>query len=231
MVAIPTYPRTGGLIETFHINEGGPAYTTENWIVMTSEIRNSEMFLYFSVLTAVSQSQLRVLGVVPAVRVESGEVQPEGGPEPHGVSGVVPHLSPAQGVDQDGQTPPVVHHEAQHLGQELSGCPHLKTAHWVRTPGPCVEVRHPAVVQPGQDIAGDSVADDRHVAGHHLHDDGVTQGQGLRRLLEVLLGPVDVEMILLDDLMAGLDIAAVIHPICTLHTARDEEDSQHVESG
>ena len=97
---------------------------------------SSDMFILFPessrllVLATVSQPQLRVLRVVSPVRVESGEVQSEGGPEPHGVSGVVPHLSPTQGVDQDGQTPSVVHHEAQHLGQELSGCPLGGSENW-----------------------------------------------------------------------------------------------------
>ena len=192
------------------------------------------MFLLFpeaSVLTAVAKPQLGVLRVVTTVRVELGEVQTVGGAEPHGVTGVVPHLGPAQGVDQDGETAPLVHHEGQHVGEELSGCPDLKTPHWMRSHGLGVEVRHLAVLQPGEDIAGHPVADDGHVAGRHLQDDGVSQGQGFGLLLLVLLSPVSVEMELLDDLMAGLDIAAVIHPICTLQTACEKEDSQHVETG
>ena len=114
-------------------------------------------------------------------------------------------------------------------GDDLPGCPNLKTANRVRSDWFGVEMRNSGVVQPGKDLAVDPVAHHSHVPRHHLQDDLVPEEQGLRLLLLVVLGPVGMEMKLLDNLVSGLDVSSVIHQSISI-TASDgdkKEESQH----
>ena len=64
---------------------------------MHLEVQNTKV-IYFTaswlncISFAVSQSQLRILRIIATVRDENGDVEGEGGAQPHGVSRVVPHL-------------------------------------------------------------------------------------------------------------------------------------------
>ena len=117
------------------------------------------------------------------------------------------------------------------IRQDLPGSPNLKTANRVRSDWFGVEMRNSGVVQPGKDLAVDPVAHHSHVPRHHLQDDLVPEDQGLRLLLLVVLGPVGMEMKLLDNLVSGLDVSSVIHQsipkLCTASDGDKKEESQH----
>ena len=115
------------------------------------------------------------------------------------------------------------------IRQDLPGSPNLKTANRVRSDWFGVEMRNFGVVQPGKDLAVDPVAHRSHVPRHHLQDDLVPEDQGLRLLLLVVLGPVGMEMKLLDNLVSRLDVSPVTHQSISI-TASDgdkKEESQH----
>ena len=117
------------------------------------------------------------------------------------------------------------------IRHDLPGSPNLKTANRVRSDWFGVEMRNFGVVQPGKDLAVDPVAHHRHVPRHHLQDDLVPEDQGLLLLLLVVLGPVGMEMKLLDNLVSGLDVSSVIHQsipkLCTASDGDKKEESQH----
>ena len=138
----------------------------------------------------------------------------------------MPHLCPAQGVDQNRKASSVVHHEGHHVRQELQGCPNLKTPNRVRSDWFDVEVRYFGIVQARENLAVDSVTDHSHVPCHHLQDDLVSEGEGLCLLLLVMLGPVGMEVKLLDDLVAWLDVSTVIHCFSQFYTAGDDEENE-----
>ena len=61
-----------------------------------------------------------------------------------------------------------------------------------------VKARNLRVVEAGEDVGGDAVANDRHVAGDDLGHDLVFQRQGCVHFGFVVLSEVNVEVIFLD---------------------------------
>ncbi len=74
----------------------------------------------------------------------------------------------------------------------------LEVSDGMRTVGNSVETRNLGVVEAGEDVWGDAVANDGHVAGNDLGHDLVLQCQGRIHFGFVVLSEVNVEVIFFD---------------------------------